>query len=129
MNPGFQVGALVWVGLLTMRDPSLVHLAAPSRFLGPSNFPVLNVVPSVTQCPWILLEKPHPIAALPPLIKLQCIGYQNPINSKPFNFTQCDRLLLLFPSVRCGHGLREVKLHAKASQLTEEELCVEPESV
>lgn len=65
VNPGF----LVWTGLLTMRDPSLVHLAAPSRFLGPSNFPVLNVVPSVTQCPQILLEKPHPIAALPPLIK------------------------------------------------------------
>lgn len=112
-----------------MRDPGLVHLAVPSRFLGPSNFPVLTVVLSVTQCPWILLEKPHPIAVLPPLIKLQCIGYQDPIHSKPFNFTQCDRLLLLFPSVTCGHGLREGKLHAKASQLPEEERCVEPGSV
>lgn len=34
----FQVGALVWVGLSIMRDPSLAHLAAPSRLLGPSNY-------------------------------------------------------------------------------------------
>lgn len=65
---------------------------------------------------------PHSCSTSP--YKTACTDYQNPINAEPFNRTQCDRWLLLFPGVRCGHGLREVPLHAEVSQLTEEPVCL-----
>lgn len=79
MNPGFQVGTLVWVGLLITRDPSLAHLAVPSRFLGPSN---LHSPQCGAFCHPLPMD-PSRSSALPPHYETKCTGFQNPIRSKP----------------------------------------------